>query len=423
MIKKIAIIWLGYVWLPLAYHFDLKWFEVIWYDISSKKIDELRNWIDTTKEIWDKIKDSKIKFTKDINDIKESEIIIITVPTPIDSQKNPDFVPLQKSSEAVGKVLQSWQIVVYESTVYPWCTEDICLPLLEKNSWLKCPQDFQIWYSPERINPWDTLHTVDKIVKVVSGINDNTANTLAKVYWEIISAGIHIAPSIKVAEASKVIENTQRDINIALMNELTRIFHKIGINTFDVLEAAGTKWNFLKFTPWLVWWHCIGVDPYWLAYLAEWVGLNPEVILSGRRINDNTAEFVAHNLIKMMLKSNKPVNWSKVLILWLTFKEDVPDFRNSKVADLISELKSYGVKINVFDPYYDYLDNHIMEELHITDSEIIKDIKWKYDWIVYAVNHKEFENIDIGSLLTSDSALFDIKGKFRKSNFANYMSL
>jgi len=284
--QKIWVVGLGYVGLPLAYSFDQAGFEVVGFDIFESKIEDLKNGIDSTKEIWSKIKDSGILFTCNSENLKSVDIIINCVPTPINKQKNPDLIPLQKSSETIGKILQSGQIVVYESTVYPGCTEEVCIPILEKMSWLKCPQDFGVGYSPERINPGDKVHTVENIIKVVSGIDKRTLDILAELYSQIIKAGVHKASCIKVAEASKVIENTQRDINIALMNELSAIFEKIGIDTQDVLAAAGTKWNFLKFYPGLVWGHCIGVDPYWLAYKAEEVGHHPEIILAWRRINE-----------------------------------------------------------------------------------------------------------------------------------------
>ena len=420
---KIAIIWLWYVWLPLAYHFAKQWFDVIWFDINEKRLEELRNWKDSTNEIWDNIKDVNIFYTSNPDDLKQAKIIIVTVPTPINKHKNPDFTPLIKASETIWKILQPWQIIVYESTVYPWCTEEICLPVLEKTSWLKCPKDFKIWYSPERINPGDKKHTVDKIVKVVAGIDNKTTDLLAEVYWKIITAWIHKAPSIKVAEAAKVIENTQRDINIALMNELSQIFNKIWINTYDVLEAAWTKWNFLKFTPGLVWWHCIWVDPYWLAYKAVEINHHPELILAWRRINDFMPVFVANQVIKLLIKAWKKVEWSKILILWLTFKENVPDFRNSKIADVIKELKEFGIQIKAYDPFYKHLNKHILEELNLEKEEITENLDWIYDGIVFAVNHKEFENLDLSNLLDSNWVIFDVKWKLRDKWFNFYKSL
>jgi UDP-N-acetyl-D-galactosamine dehydrogenase len=320
--------------------------------------------------------------------------------------------------------LQPWQIIVYESTVYPGCTEEICLPILEKFSNLKCPKDFKIGYSPERINPWDKKHTVENIVKVVAGIDSETTDFLAnEIYWKIIKAGVHKAPSIKVAEAAKVIENTQRDINIALMNELSQIFDKIWINTYDVLEAAWTKWNFLKFTPGLVWWHCIGVDPYWLAYKAVEVNHHPELILAWRRINDYMPIFVANQVVKLLIKAGKKVEWANILILWLTFKENVPDFRNSKIADVIKELKDFWVKVNAYDPFYTHLNNYILNELNLLPEEVLDQLKWKYDGIVYAVDHEQFKNLDLEKLLDENWILFDVKGKFRNRWFKFYKSL
>ncbi|HKL44521.1 MAG TPA: nucleotide sugar dehydrogenase [Candidatus Absconditabacterales bacterium] len=420
--KKIAVVGLGYVGLPLAYNFDKAGMDVVGLDISDKKIEDLKNGIDSTNEIGSKISKSKIKFTNDFEDLKDREVIIVTVPTPINKQKNPDFVPLQKSSEAIGKILQKGQIVVYESTVYPGCTEEICLPILAKESGLKYNEEFFLGYSPERINPGDKVHTVENIIKVVSGSTDETANKLVEMYNTIIKAGTHKAPSMKVAEASKVIENTQRDINIGLMNELSCIFDKIGINTDDVLAAAGTKWNFLKFFPGLVGGHCIGVDPYRLAYKAEEVGYNPELILAGRRINDNMPILVANSIVKMLIQAGKKVNGSNILVLGLTFKENVPDFRNSKVSEMIKELKDFGINIKAYDPYYKSLTKYDMEELNIKESEVLKNIEGKYDGVVYAVSHQEFKSIDVKQFL-DDGIVFDVKGDLDENDFEFYKKL
>ncbi len=419
---KIWVVWLWYVGLPLAYNFDKAGMDVVWLDISEKKIIDLKNGVDSTNEIWSKISESKIKFTNDFEDLRDREVIIVTVPTPINKQKNPDFTPLQKSSEAIWKILQKWQIVVYESTVYPGCTEEICLPILEKESGLKYNEEFFLGYSPERINPGDKVHTVENIIKVVSGSTDETADKLVQMYNTIIKAGTHKAPSMRVAEASKVIENTQRDINIGLMNELSCIFDKIGINTDDVLKAAWTKWNFLKFFPGLVGWHCIGVDPYRLAYKAEEVWYNPELILAGRRINDNMPILVANSIVKMLIQAGKKVNWSKVLILWLTFKENVPDFRNSKVAEMIKELKDFGINIKAYDPYYKSLTKHTMEELNINKSEILEHIEWTYDGVIYAVSHNELKNVDV-KLLLDNWIVFDVKWDLNEKDFEFYKKL
>ncbi len=423
LIKNIAILWLGYVWLPLAYHFDKKWYNVIWFDISEKKLKELKEWFDSTEEIWEQIKEAKIKYTNIAEDLKQADVIIVTVPTPINEYKNPDYTPLIKASETIWKILKRWQIVVYESTVNPWCTEEICLPILEKISWLKCPEDFQIWYSPERINPWDKEHTVDKIKKVVAWIDQDTANILWKMYWSITSWWVHIAPTIMTAESAKVIENTQRDINIALMNELSLIFDKKWIDTRAVLEAASTKWNFLKFYPGLVWWHCIWVDPYYLAQEANKVWIKPKIILAWRETNEYMPIFVANQTIKLLIKAWKQIEWSKIIILWLTFKENVPDFRNSKICDTIKELKEYWVSINWFDPHHEYLTKHDLEELNLKPEELIKEIDWIYDWIIYAQDHNDFSKLDLNSLLNWNWILFDLKWKFRNNWFKYYKSL
>lgn len=413
--KSIGVVWLGYVGLPLAYHFFMKWYKVTGFDISAKKLENLRNWIDDTDEIGDAISQADIFYTNDPEQLKHVDIIIVTVPTPINKNKNPDFEPLEKSSEMIGKILQKWQIVVYESTVYPWCTRDICLPLLENNSGLVYNQDFFIGYSPERINPGDKEHTVDKIAKIVAWSTPEITEELAMLYGDLTSGFIHKAPSIEVAEAAKIIENTQRDVNIALMNELSQIFSKLNINTYDVLEAAGTKWNFLKFSPGLVGGHCIGVDPYRLAYKASEVGYNPEMILAGRRTNDTTPLVVAHHLIKLLIKAGKKIEWSKVLILWLTFKENVPDFRNSKISDTIKELKEFGIHVSWHDPYAAHLDEHILAELNLDSHEIVSTpIQNSYDAVIYATIHTEFWWYNLDSLLAENGVIYDIKGVLRE---------
>jgi UDP-N-acetyl-D-galactosamine dehydrogenase len=342
--ETIAVVGLGYVGLPLAYHFAKAGYTVIGFEISEKKLTELRAGIDVTHEVGDKIKDVNILYTNNPEDMKQADMIIVAVPTPVNENRDPDYTPLVKSSETIGSILQAWQIVVYESTVDPGATEEVCLPILEKKSGMKCGTDFKIGYSPERINPGDKEHTVDKIVKVVAGCDAESLDTIARIYGSIVTAGVHRASSIKVAEAAKIIENTQRDINIAFMNELAKICDKLGISTYDVLAAAGTKWNFLKFTPGLVGGHCIGVDPYYLAKRAQKLGLQPEVILSGRRINDDMPVWVANQVVKLLIKSSRKVAWARILVLGLTFKENVPDFRNSKYPILfansrISELR------------------------------------------------------------------------------------
>ncbi|KIH77155.1 hypothetical protein GFER_06500 [Geoalkalibacter ferrihydriticus DSM 17813] len=346
----IALVGLGYVGLPLAAAFGRQ-AEVIGLDISRKKIEELRCGIDSTGELSaEQLAATRIDYTDDPTRLSEARFIIVTVPTPIDEHRKPDLTPLISSSTAIGRHLAPGTIVVYESTVYPGLTEEVCLPILEKESGLKCGIDFKLGYSPERINPGDKVHTVEKIVKVVAGQDAETLDTVAQVYEMVISAGVHRASSIKVAEAAKVIENTQRDLNIALMNELAIIFNRLGIPTRDVLEAAGTKWNFLKFTPGLVGGHCIGVDPYYLTHKAEAVGYHPQVILAGRRINDGMGKYVAEMTVKKIIQADKAVKNARVLVLGLTFKEDVPDIRNTKVVDIVRELQEYGINVMIHDP-------------------------------------------------------------------------
>lgn len=422
---KISIIWLWYVGLPLAHAFIKKGYRVVWFDINEKRLAELRNWKDSTWEIhWDELKHlSWIDFTSDSNKLKSCNFHIITVPTPIDKYKKPDLTPVIKATENIARHLAPWSIIVYESTVFPWVTEEICLPIIEKLSGLKYWQDFKLGYSPERINPWDREHTVTKITKVVSWSDQEALDLIDEVYSSIIIAGTHKASSIKVAEAAKVIENTQRDINIWLINELSLIFDRIGINTYDVLAAAWTKWNFLRFQPWLVWGHCIWVDPYYLVQKAEELGYNPQVITAWRRINDWMAKEVANQMIKLMIKAWIQINKSRVLILGLTFKENVPDFRNSRVCDTIKELKEYWVSIEWYDPYSEVLDKHTIEELNLEATEIIKKVWSWYDWVFYAVTHAEFRELAIEKLIHSNWVIFDVKGVLRTKNLINYKSL
>jgi UDP-N-acetyl-D-glucosamine/UDP-N-acetyl-D-galactosamine dehydrogenase len=422
--KTIALIGLGYVGLPLAYHFAKTGFQVIWFDVSERRLAELRSGHDSTEEIGSKISEVTIFYTNSATDLQKADMIIVTVPTPVNEGNDPDYTPLIKASESIGKNLQKWQIIVYESTVDPGATEEICLPILEKESGFKCPEDFKIGYSPERINPGDKEHTVDKILKVISGIDAESLEEIYAVYSTIIKAWLHRASSIMVAEASKIIENTQRDINIAFMNELSIICSKLGINTFDVLDAAGTKWNFLRFSPGLVGWHCIWVDPFYLSKKAQKLHLDPEIILAARKINDSMPEHVAHQVIKMLIQAGKQVKGSSILILWLTFKENVPDFRNSKIAWVIRELREYGVKVEWYDPYSVALHPHILRELYLKDTEVVKNLEeGKYDGVIYAQDHKDFSQIDIPNLLNSDGVIFDIKGKFRHKGFSHYKSL
>jgi len=423
---KIAIVWLGYVWLPLAHAFVKEWFDVLGFDINKNRLEELKKWIDATNEIiWDEtiyLKD--IKYSSDEALLSEYNFFIITVPTPINIYKKPDLIPVVKASETVARNIKSWSIVVYESTVYPGVTDEVCLPIIEKISWLKCGADFKLAYSPERINPGDKEHTVTKILKIVSWSDNEALEIVNNVYLKIIKAGTFKASSIKVAEAAKVIENTQRDVNIALINELSLIFNKIGINTFDVLEAAWTKWNFLKFTPGLVWGHCIWVDPYYLVQKSEELGYYPEIISSARRINEWMGIFISNQIAKQLIKTGNKVEWANILILWLTFKENVPDFRNSKIWDVIKELKDFGIKISWYDPFSYNLNKHILDEINLIENEIITDYKSsKFDWIIIAVNHKEFDEIDLSDLIKDNWIIFDVKWKYRNKWYKNYNSL
>ncbi len=421
--KTIALVWLGYVGLPLAYHFARSWFSVIGFDVSDRRLEELRNGKDSTDEIGPKIAEVNILYTKDPVELQKADMIIVTVPTPVTENNDPDYTPLIKASESIGKNMREGQIIVYESTVDPGATEEICLPILERESGLKCPGDFKIGYSPERINPGDKEHTADKIVKVISGIDTESLEEIYEVYSSVITAWLHRATSIKVAEASKIIENTQRDINIAFMNELSKICDKLGINTYDVLEAAGTKWNFLRFTPGLVGGHCIGVDPYYLAKRAQKLWIHPDVILSGRKINDDMPVYVANQIVKLLIQSGKQVQWSRVLILGLTFKENVPDFRNSKISGVIKELKEFDVKVEGYDPYSENLHAHILHELYLNSDEIIPSLWAGYDGVIFAQDHMAFSGIDIPSLLNENGVIFDVKGKFRKYSYQRYKSL
>ncbi|NOQ51765.1 MAG: nucleotide sugar dehydrogenase, partial [Desulfuromonadaceae bacterium] len=347
---RIAVVGLGYVGLPLAAAFGKK-VDVIGFDIHAEKVKQLEAGYDATGELTSEdLANTHINYTTDPARLKTADFIIVTVPTPIDENNNPDLTPLEMASQTIGQNLKKGAIIVYESTVYPGVTEDICVPILEQASGGKCGGDFKVGYSPERINPGDKVHTVDKIIKVVSGQDEETLETVAQVYELVVMAGVHRASSIKVAEAAKVIENTQRDLNIALINELALIFNKLDIPTQDVLAAAGTKWNFLKFTPGLVGGHCIGVDPYYLTHKAEQIGYLPQVILAGRRINDGMGKYIAENTVKQMIKSGKVIKGSRVLVFGLTFKEDVPDIRNTKVVDIVKELNDYGIEVLIHDP-------------------------------------------------------------------------
>ncbi|RAZ55319.1 nucleotide sugar dehydrogenase [Campylobacter hyointestinalis] len=403
--NKICVIGLGYVGLPLAHAFSSK-YEVVGFDVASWRINELKNGYDRTlelsKEQVEEAINNNMKFTLDIDDIKDCNIYIVTVPTPIDKNKRPDLTPLIKASQTVGKVLNKDDIVIYESTVYPGATEEVCVPILEEYSNLKFNIDFFCGYSPERINPGDKKHTVTKILKVTSGSTPQIGKKVDELYASIITAGTHMAPNIKVAEAAKVIENSQRDINIAFINELAMIFNRLGIDTDAVLKAASTKWNFLQFQPGLVGGHCIGVDPYYLTHKAQEVGYNPEIILAGRRINDNMGIFVAEQVVKLMIKKGFTIVGSNVLILGITFKENCPDIRNSRVIDIINELKDFGCNIDVYDPWADKVDVKREYNINLLDKFDVS----KYKSIVLAVAHNEFKALN---LKTNQNIVYDIK--------------
>ncbi|MDQ1325345.1 MAG: UDP-N-acetyl-D-glucosamine/UDP-N-acetyl-D-galactosamine dehydrogenase [Campylobacterota bacterium] len=406
MSYRIAVIGLGYVGLPLAHAFSEK-YEVVGFDIAQWRIDELNSGVDRTLELSEgQVKEALahgMKFTADLNEIAKCNIYIVTVPTPIDKHKKPDLTPLYKASESIGKVLKKNDIVIYESTVYPGCTEEECVPVLEKCSGLKFNKDFFCGYSPERINPGDKEHTVTKIKKVTSGSTPEIGQKVDALYASIITAGTHLAPTIKVAEAAKVIENSQRDINIAFVNELAVIFNKLGIDTEAVLEAAGTKWNFLPFRPGLVGGHCIGVDPYYLTHKAQEIGYNPEIILAGRRLNDNMGIYVANQVIKLMIKKGHRIEGSKVLVLGITFKENCPDIRNSRVIDVIHELQEFGVDVDVYDPWADKA-----EVKHEYGIDMIESFEYgNYEAIILAVAHHQFRSLDLHK--TDKCVLFDIK--------------
>ena len=407
--KKIAIIGLGYVGLPLAVEFGKK-FDTIGFDINESRIQELKQGKDTTLEVDSKeLKQAaQLSYTTNINDIKDCNIYIVTVPTPIDEYKNPDLTPLIKSSETVGLLLNKGDIVIYESTVYPGATEEVCVPILERQSDLTFNQDFYCGYSPERINPGDKEHRVINIKKVTSGSTPNIATIVDDLYKEIIIAGTHKASSIKVAEAAKVIENTQRDVNIALINELSLIFNKLDIDTEAVLEAAGTKWNFLPFRPGLVGGHCIGVDPYYLTHKAIEVGYKPEIILAGRRLNDSMGKYVANQVATLMTKKRIHIIDANILIMGLTFKENCPDLRNTRVVDLVEEFKGFNCSVDVYDPWVDKQEAH--REYGITPVDSLA--KGKYDAVVLAVSHDEFKKMSIEeiNILGKDNfVLYDIK--------------
>lgn len=408
---KLAVIGLGYVGLPIALEFARK-ISVIGFDINAKRIDMMKNGIDPSNELEKEAFDGcDITFTDSLDVLREAKFFIVAVPTPVDEHNVPDLIPVKKSSETIGKVVKKGDYVVFESTVYPGCTEEDCLPVIEKLSGLKGVIDFKLGYSPERINPGDKNHTLASIIKVVSGCDAESLDEIAKVYELVVKAGVHRASSIKVAEAAKIIENTQRDLNIALMNELSIIFGLMNINTFEVLEAAGTKWNFLKFQPGLVGGHCIGVDPYYLTYKASELGYDAEVILAGRNINDNMAKYVAKNVVQHIIKNSGDVKSAKVLVKGATFKENVSDIRNSKVADVVKALKSYYVNVDVEDPYAD------SDELkHEYGFELAADLGKDYDAVIVTVPHKEYLELGddyFSGITKSHGMVADLKGIYR----------
>lgn len=420
---KLAVIGLGYVGLPIALEFAKK-IKVVGFDINQQRVDLMRNKIDPSNELdTEAFANSDIYFTAELEDLRDCTFYVVAVPTPIDDANLPDLKPLLGASRTVGKVLKKGDYVVFESTVYPGCTEEDCIPVLEELSGLKFKTDFKVGYSPERINPGDKEHTLQNVVKVVSGCCEESLEEIAKTYELVVGAGVHRAPTIKVAEAAKIIENTQRDVNIALINELSIIFNKLGINTFDVLEAAGTKWNFLKFQPGLVGGHCIGVDPYYLTHKAQEAGYHSKVITSGRYVNDSMGGYIAKQTVKKIIAQNKIIQASRVLIMGATFKEDVSDIRNSKVIDIVNELKSYQVSVDLVDPHASSAE---ME--HEYGVGLIDNPGGNYDAVIVAVNHKEYKDLPeshFKSFLKDGQGVFvDVKGIYRnKIQDLHYWSL
>ncbi|WP_214846264.1 nucleotide sugar dehydrogenase [Exiguobacterium sp. S90] len=401
--RSIGIVGLGYVGLPVAVEFGMNK-QVVGFDINESRLKELKDGVDFTNEVeTEYLQQSDVVYTNEIGRLSECDFIIVAVPTPVDESKKPDLTPLLRASETVGKALKKGTIVVYESTVYPGATEEECVPVLERVSGLKCGEDFFVGYSPERINPGDKVHTFKSIIKVVSGQTPEVLDIVAEVYESVVEAGVHKAPSIKVAEAAKVIENSQRDINIAFMNELSIIFNKMNINTNDVLEAAGTKWNFLNFSPGLVGGHCIGVDPYYLTHKAEKLGYRSQIILSGRRINDDMGKYVVENLVKKLIQQDVPVKEAKVGILGFTFKENCPDTRNTKVIDIVTELNEYGINPLIADPVADQKEAEHEYGIRFVEMDNFKDL----DAIIVAVSHQEFKMLN----LTQIEKMFSDKGK------------
>lgn len=420
--SQLAVIGLGYVGLPLALEFARK-VTVVGFDISERNVQMLKEFKDPSKEIDpEAFREKDILYTTNIKDLKVASFFVVAVPTPVDVYNKPDLTPLLAATRTVGQVLKKGDYVVFESTVYPGCTEEECVPILEELSGLKYKEDFKVGYSPERINPGDSEHSLKKTIKVVSGCDQESLEEIAKTYELVVEAGVHRAPTIKVAEAAKVIENTQRDVNIALMNELSIIFGRMGINTYDVLEAAGTKWNFLKFTPGLVGGHCIGVDPYYLVYKAAAVKYHPQVIQSGRFVNDSMGAYIAKQTVKKILDTEKHLSRARVLVLGFTFKENVSDVRNSKVADIINELYTYNVDVDILDPYAE--PHHVEKEYGFS---LCQNSVGKYDAVIVAVSHKEYAQMtedDFAALLEPQGILMDVKGIFRgKMKNTRYWSL
>ena len=417
--EKLSLVGLGYVGMPIAVAFARK-IQVVGFDLNEKKIELYKNGVDPTNEVGDEvIKNTTVEFTADPSRLKEAKFHIVAVPTPVNDDHTPDLTPVEGASRILGQNLTKGSVVVFESTVYPGVTEDICVPILEKESGLKCGVDFKIGYSPERINPGDKVHRLETITKIVSGMDEETLDTIAKVYELVVEAGVYRAESIKVAEAAKVIENSQRDINIAFMNELSMIFHRMGIDTKAVLEAAGTKWNFLKFMPGLVGGHCIGVDPYYLTYKAEELGYHSQIILSGRRINDDMGKYVAESLVKDLIKADIPVKNAKVAILGFTFKENCPDTRNTKVIDIYRELGEYGIEPIVVDPEADADEAKRLYGITFQTMDAVKDV----DAVIIAVAHKQFLSLsknEISSFYNpkhKQKVLMDIKGLLDRKEY------
>ncbi len=420
--KKLAVIGLGYVGLPIALEFA-KQIQVIGFDINADRVKMMQNKIDPSQELESSaFEGCDIEFTNDLEVLKQANFFIVAVPTPVDEHNVPDLVPVQRASETIGKVIKKGDYVVYESTVYPGCTEEDCVPIIEKISGLKMVEDYKIGYSPERINPGDKEHTITSIIKVVSGCSPESLDTIAKVYELVVKAGVHRASSIKVAEAAKIIENTQRDLNIALMNELSIIFDRMNINTFEVLEAAGTKWNFLKFQPGLVGGHCIGVDPYYLTHKSKELGYDSQVILAGRVINDGMAGYVAKKVLQYIIQNNGNVKDAKVLVMGATFKENVSDIRNSKVADVVKELQSFSLNVHVTDPHADS-----SELMHEYGFRLTENIGEDYDAVIITVPHNDYKLLgdEYFASITKPMALVaDLKGNYRnKITSRNYWSL